>query len=242
MPTPNYQQAERYVMDRLEHDLPPELFYHGLHHTKDHVVPDTQTLAAAQGVCGEEALLLQTGALYHDIGFVEQYWDNEPFGARIAEETLPAFGYTPGHIEVVKGLILATQFPQRPQQLLEEILCDADLYNLGGEDSFWIAGERLIRERIAHQQAIPHGYRLPPTLYAWYERQCRFLENHSFFTTAAQQSQAQGKEHNLETIKTLLRNLDADVPRIPDDFNDSGSKRDVPLLTASTSFDTIAHS
>jgi predicted metal-dependent HD superfamily phosphohydrolase len=139
------------------------------------------------------------------MGFIEQYWDNEPVGVRIAEDTLPTFGYAAGQIEVVKGLILATRFPQSPENPLEQILCDADVYNLGGEESFWIAGDRLIRERIAHCNAIPPKFQPPHSLQEWWERQCRFLEIHSYFTVAAQLSREKGKQRNLETIRQLLR-------------------------------------
>lgn len=168
----------------------------------------TETLAETQGVSAEEMLLLRTGALYHDMGFIEQYWDNEPVGVRIAEDTLPTFGYTAGHIEVVRELILATRFPQSPNNPLEQILCDADLYNLGGEESFWIAGDRLIRERVAHCNAIPPKFQPPYSIYEWWDRQRQFLEVHSYFTEAAKVSREQGKQRNLETIRQLLRICD----------------------------------
>lgn len=204
MSTPNFVNAHKYVMQRLEDDLPPSLFYHAIHHTRDQVLRDTEALAETQGVSTEEMLLLRTGALYHDMGFIEQYWDNEPVGVRIAEETLPTFGYTAGQIEVVKGLILATRLPQSPQNPLEQILCDADVYNLGGEESFWIAGDRLIRERVAHCNAIPPEFQPPYSIQEWWERQCQFLEIHSYFTEAAQISRKKGKQRNLETIRQLL--------------------------------------
>lgn len=204
MSTPNVVNAQKYVIQRLRDDLPPALYYHAIHHTRDQVLPDTEALAEAQGVSSEEMLLLRTGALYHDTGFIEQYWDNEPAGVRIAEETLPTFGYTAGQIEVVRGLILATRFPQSPNNPLEQILCDADVYNLGGEESFWIAGDRLIRERVAHCNAIPPAFQPPHSIQEWWERQCRFLEIHTYFTDAAQRSRGKGKQHNLETLRQLL--------------------------------------
>jgi len=205
MSTPNFARAHAYVMQRLEDDLPPALFYHAIHHTRDQVLPDTEALAEAQGVSAEEMLLLGTGSLYHDTGFIEHYWDNEPVGVRIAEETLPTFGYTAGHIAVVRGLILATQFPQSPKNPLEQILCDADLYNLGGEESFWIAGERLIRERVAHCNVIPPEFHPPYSIQEWWGRQCRFLEIHMYFTAAARLSREKEKQRNLETLRQLLR-------------------------------------
>ena len=205
MSAPNFARAHAYVMQRLEDDLPPALFYHAIHHTRDQVLRDTEALAETQGVSAEEMLLLRTGALYHDIGFIEQYWDNEPVGVRIAEQTLPTFGYTAGHIEVVKELILATRFPQAPTNPLEHILCDADLYNLGGEESFWIAGDQLIRERMAYSNAIPPEFQPPYSIQEWWERQCRFLEIHAYFTEAAQRSREKGKRRNLETLRQFLR-------------------------------------
>ena len=56
MSTPNFVSAHKYVMQRLEDDLPPSRFYHAIHHTRDQVLRDTEALAETQGVSMENHL------------------------------------------------------------------------------------------------------------------------------------------------------------------------------------------
>jgi uncharacterized protein len=130
----SWEDAERYVLGRLERDLPPDLPYHGIHHTRDDVLPAVERLMELTGVGGEAKLLLRVAALYHDIGYVEQYAQNERIAVRIAEETLPGFGFSAAQIKAIAEIIMATQMPQAPSGLLARLMCDADLDALGRDD------------------------------------------------------------------------------------------------------------
>ena len=68
----NYSLAEKYVFSRLERELPATLYFHGPSHTRE-VLKTAERLADLESVSVEELFLLKTGALYHDIGFLEQY-------------------------------------------------------------------------------------------------------------------------------------------------------------------------
>src|SRR5690606_38456243 len=81
----NYMKAERYIMKLLREKLSPALHYHSISHTID-VTESAERIALLEGVQGEDLFILQTAATYHDAGFVEQYENNEPVGARMAEE------------------------------------------------------------------------------------------------------------------------------------------------------------
>ncbi len=195
MKKPNYAAAEKYVFKRLERKLSPDLFFHGLPHTRDDVLPAIERYARLEGISGEELILLKTGGLCHDMGFLEQYQNNEAIGARIARKFLPKFGYSQQHIEVISGIIIATQLPQNPKTNLEEIMCDADLDNLGRED-FYIKTE-LLRLELAKQ-----GIQKTPK--EWYEYLIVFLEQHHYFTQAAIQLRHKRKERHLMEIKEFF--------------------------------------
>jgi uncharacterized protein len=93
-------------------------------------------------------MLLRTGALYYDIGFVERTADHEAVSTWIAARVLPRFGYSPEQVLIIQGIIMATRLPQSPHTLLEEILADADLDVLGRDD-FFSRGQALRAEREA---------------------------------------------------------------------------------------------
>jgi uncharacterized protein len=192
---PDFEQAKAYIVGRLTHELAPDLYYHGPHHTLEEVVPAAERLAAMEGIKEGDWLLLHTAALYHDCGFLEQYVHNEPIAVRIAEEALPGFGYSKRQLRTIRGIILATEVPQRPHTHLEEIMCDADLDSLGRPDFFYLShGLRL--ELAAYGQ--------PTTLREWHEDQLRFLEVHTYFTESACALREPGKRRNIAELRELL--------------------------------------
>jgi len=176
------------------------LYYHGIHHTRDDVLPAVQRLAALAGVDEDDLLLLRTAALYHDTGYIEQYSNNEPVGARFARETLTNFGYTPAQIEAIVQMILATRMPQTPQNFLEALLCDADLDSLGRED--YLETSHNLRAELS-------VYGTPIPLPAWYRRQLDFLSSHTYFTGVARALRDAGKQANIRRLKELLAAAEA---------------------------------
>jgi uncharacterized protein len=195
---PDWDAAKAYVLGRLEAELPPNLYYHGLHHTRDDVLPATQRLSKMVGLDDDQALLLHTAALYHDIGYIEKYTQNECIAVVIAEETLPRFGYNSVQIERIGEIILATQMPQTPSDFLQELICDSDLDSLGRDD-FFTTSDWLLEELKAHGTQVE--------LAEWYQIQVRFLSEHQYFTEAARSIRDGGKEKNLEQLKARLKAL-----------------------------------
>src|SRR5438477_3878064 len=126
----DYERAKAFVFAKLTADLLPDLTYHGIHHTKD-VLTAVIMLAKAEQMSPSDTLLIKTAALYHDIGFTKQYKNHEEAGCEIARKSLPMFGYDPVQTEKICAMIMATKIPQTPQNILEQILCDADLDYLG---------------------------------------------------------------------------------------------------------------
>ncbi len=190
-----WERVRRDMLERLARELPPDLYYHGIHHTRDDVLPAAERLATRAGLDAEQSLLLKTAALYHDAGFLIQYQENEALGAAIAAETLPQFGYTPAQIASIQALIRATRMPQQPQDLLQSLLCDADLDSLGRAD--YLETSHNLRQELA-----AYGTRI--SLRDWYTRQLAFLSGHEYFTAAARSLRDAGKQENIAELKRRL--------------------------------------
>ena len=122
----DYKSATQFILNLLSTDLPPNLFYHGVHHTLD-VCEVIEKLAKDENVNDESVILLKTAAAFHDCGFVKQYFEHEAVAVDFAECYLPNYGYSVRQIKIVSRIILATQIPHKPANHLEEIICDADL-------------------------------------------------------------------------------------------------------------------
>lgn len=195
MDTPRFEEAWAYALHRLENGLSPKLLYHSVSHTRDDVVPGVSRLAAMEGIEGIELSLLITAAWFHDLGFVKQPQYHELISVRIATEVLPDYGFAYDQVETVKWAILATALPQKPQNLLEAILTDADLDVLGRED--YRAGNSNLRRELAL-------YGTEYTDAEWYSRQLAFLESHTYFTASARMLREGGEKKNRQDLITLL--------------------------------------
>jgi ligand-binding sensor domain-containing protein/class 3 adenylate cyclase/predicted metal-dependent HD superfamily phosphohydrolase len=194
----NYRKAEKYIVKRLEKELPHNLHYHDLRHTTD-VCAAVERLALMEGIEGDDIFLLKTAALYHDAGFVHQYADNEDIGAALAQEVLPRFGYSQEQIETIGKLIQATKVPQKPNNHLEQIICDADLDYLGGDEFHFIA-DKLKRE-LMERNIINNDKQ-------WDELQVKFLEAHTYFTKTAIELRRTNKLARVEELKEKLKNYE----------------------------------
>ena len=189
-----YYKTEHHVIQMLEAGLDSNLYYHGIHHTKD-VVKSVERLALLEGVTDEGLFLLKTAAIFHDAGFLESYQHNEPIGARMAEEILPQYGYTEDHIQTIKELIFVTQIPHKPTNKLQEIICDADLDYLGREDFTEIADK--LRRELKERKFISSDQK-------WDEIQIAFLNQHTYFTKTAIQTRQKMKEKNIGIVQERL--------------------------------------
>ena len=189
-----FNEAKDFILKRLDKELLPNLFYHGLHHTKD-VCQAADELAFAENVHGESLLLLRTAAAFHDSGFTREYLNNEPLAVSLAEQHLPQFGYTPAQIKTIGGIILSTCIPQRPTCHIEEIMCDADLDYLGRDDFFAIS-ETLKEEWLA--------YAIVSSEEEFNIKQVKFFTQHAYFTrTAKERREAKKQEHLIELKKRI---------------------------------------
>lgn len=193
---PDYEGAKQYVLGRLASELSPDLLYHGLRHTRDDVLPAAIRLGRAEGVKEQDLMLLQTAALYHDAGFLVARQDHERHSMDLARAALPRFGYSAGQIETVCGIIAATRLPQRPENLLQELMCDADLDLLGRDDFMKLNYELLMEVRRVTGRLISDA--------DWLRAQVQFLCNHRYFTAAARASRAEGEKRNIALLDAAL--------------------------------------
>lgn len=181
-------------MQELEQGLPEWLTYHNPEHTK-YVLHQAERIAIYEEVKGRELLLVMVAALYHDIGFLIQSKDHEILGCRRASEDLEKEDFTKDEVSQICNMIKVTQVPQKPKNLLEKIVADADLEYLGTEN-FNAFSTNLYRE-LRHLQPD-----LTPL--KWDEIQIKFLTNHSYHTSYCKKYRTPGKEKNLEMVRKRL--------------------------------------
>jgi predicted metal-dependent HD superfamily phosphohydrolase len=190
----DFVSVEKYT-DHLLHSLPAKLFYHNATHAHD-VCDAALKLGEKEGVSEDSLLLLKTAALFHDMGYLVTYHDNEKDAVKIIRKDLPGLGYSNTRIQQIASLILATRMPQKPKNKLQKILCDADLGNLGRND--FLPNTKLIWKEM-------QAYNVPVKEREWYKKSLQLLENHHYHTPAARALWDSGKKKNLTLLKRLLR-------------------------------------
>jgi hypothetical protein len=92
----------------------------------------------------------------------------------------------------VKNCIIATRIPQRPANLLEEIVCDADLYHFGTDD--FPFQDKLMRKEA---EALNH---LHIDKDEWRKGTIMLLENHHYHTKYCKELLNKKKKQNLEKL------------------------------------------
>ena len=189
-----FDDLEDLIMVKLEKGLPKNLYYHNLKHTID-VLTQVELIGRKENVSDEEMLMLKTAALFHDAGFLLGYDDHELLGVKLAKEILPEFKYTEEQIQIISELIYVTKIPPQPTNLLEEIICDADLDYLGRTD-FIPVSQNLFRELYEHGKI--------KTIQEWNKIQVSFISSHQYYTETAQNIREVNKQKQLEKIKAMV--------------------------------------
>lgn len=180
-----------YVIEKLERDLPDYVKYHSVEHTKM-VLHNVLLISQNENIKSEDVFILKVAALFHDIGFIIKKENHEESSCEIASDSLKKFGFKNEHINQVRGLIMATKIPQKPNSYLGAILADADLMYLGTDDfTFW--SEKLYEEILFHQPTLSR--------IEWNEIQYKFISKHKFHTEFCK---IHYKNKKLQNLKKLL--------------------------------------
>ncbi|MGC9330257.1 MAG: adenylate/guanylate cyclase domain-containing protein [Bacteroidales bacterium] len=188
------QDLQNDIFEKLEKNLPKNLYYHNLKHTIN-VYYQTEMLARNEGVSDEEMLLLKTAALMHDTGYLISYDHHEEKGVELTQKTLPTYQYNKNQIDKICELIMATKMPPKPKNKLEEIICDADLDYLGRPD-FIPMSQNFFRELFERNKI--------GTIEQWNKMQIKFMEKHRFFTATARKTREPEKQKRLAELKQML--------------------------------------
>lgn len=189
-----FKMIQEDILDQLQRNLPTNLYYHNLKHTIN-VLYIVEDLAREEGVDDEDMLLLKCAALFHDAGFMVSYDNNEEIGAKMAGQTLQKYNFTEEQIATVKRLINATKMPPKPKDLLEKIICDADVDYLGRPDFIPIS-QNLFRELFERGKIN--------TIEQWNKMQYKFILSHNYYTITARRNRDAGKKLVIEELKELI--------------------------------------
>ncbi|WP_214653021.1 HD domain-containing protein [Mucilaginibacter segetis] len=157
-------------------------------HTYDVFLAATE-MAVAGGNNSEDIQILQLATLFHDTGYLFEYTGHEEKSKLIAANFLLREDCPEALIDGVVDAIDATKVPQQPQNDIQRIICDADLFHLAHPDYPNFAN-CLRNEWAVHLKK-------EFTDDEWRINNLKFMQQHHYFT-----------EYGIHTLNTLkLQNL-----------------------------------
>ena len=185
--------ARTFVSGLFLNKVNKSIRFHNLDHTQG-VVMAGEEMAEYYQLGDEDRLALYIAAWFHDTGFSSgEAHGHEDVSIRLASNFLQENNADPAFIQKVVSCIEATKLPQSPKNLIEQILCDADLFHLGTDE--FKNKNKLLRQELTgfSKQDISKKQ--------WRKMNISFLESHKYFTDYGRRKLQPVKEKNLEELK-----------------------------------------
>ncbi|MGN6617887.1 MAG: Pycsar system effector family protein [Ilyomonas sp.] len=190
-----YKKAEEYVTALFEKMPDPKLVYHNLRHTKD-VVERVKEIAEHYYLNERDKIILYTAAWFHDTGHLFTSMDkHEERSVEEMRKFMEIYSNQEDLVAEIEDCILSTKFPTHPNNLLQQIICDADTYNFGTKE-FREINKPMYEEYVLREGEI--------TKQQWDEKRLKLLETHQYYTTYCKELLNEGKKQNRKKLKKKI--------------------------------------
>src|SRR5688572_18918793 len=146
-------KARNYVKDLFREKYDPRATYHSFEHTRE-VADAALKIGKQSSLRLDELEVVVLAAWFHDTGYLFRKEDHESSSAETAAFFLRKERYPEEKIRRVTECILATRLNHKPENLLEEVIHDADFINLANTDN-------LRQSELLRQECINFGGKEP---------------------------------------------------------------------------------
>lgn len=190
------EEASEFVYELFKNKLPSHYIYHNYRHTEE-VADAARKIAGKMNLSDEDTEIVTLAAWFHDTGFIERSQNHEDVSIEIAQKFLADHNYSREKTEKITGCINATRFPNSPENMLEEIIADADLFHLGTKEY----NGRTDLLRIEWEKAANKKY----TDLEWLKINTDFLASHKYYTRYAKKTLDDSKAETLVKLQKEYR-------------------------------------
>ncbi len=191
-PSALLRAAQEFASQLITTKVSKEVTFHTLQHTRE-VVAACVKIAEQENLTEEDTLALHIAAWLHDTGYsAGKAKGHEQVSVQHMDEFFSIHPVEEVFAEKVKGCILATRMPQNPQNRIEEIICDADLFHLGSPD--FKEKSRLLREELCEFNGEKWSKK------DWRQNNIAFLEAHNYFTAYGRKVLQPAKDEHLARL------------------------------------------
>lgn len=191
--------VENHVRELFKQRSTAENIYHNIEHTTE-VVDISQKIAELENLSSDDTEMLIIASWFHDTGYFHCCHGHEDQSSEYARDFLQKNNYPNEKIEKVIECIKATKIPHSPKNKIEEIICDADLQNLGMKD-----GEK--RSELLRKEFEMKGIKKLSDI-EWIKMSLEFFKKHKYYTDYAKKEFEVQKNHNQNRLKQKLKDLE----------------------------------
>ena len=189
-------KAKDYVESLFKDKLSSVYFYHNFIHTT-FTVNKAEEILKNTDVSKEDQEKVLLALWFHDTGYIECAKDHEEAGVKIAENFLRNEGYPEKDTDEVGQLILATKITYQPQNLLEQIVKDADCSHFASHDYNDISDALRKEWELTNVRCFSND--------EWNAGNLDMLKNkHRFYTDYAKKNWQPMKDKNIKKIEKKL--------------------------------------
>lgn len=189
------KQTEQYVTGLYESGGENNLVYHSLAHTRN-VVDHANEIAAHYDMSEKDIIILNVAAWFHDVGHLFQNPSgHEEKSAEMMRNWIETKDIYAALADDIADTIRHTQVDRQPDNLLQEIIKDADTYHFGTRELKGM--DKLMRKEMKLRN-------LNTFLMDWDKNTLMLLERHQFYTDYAKNMLDRGKKKNIEKLRKKL--------------------------------------
>lgn len=190
-------KTEDFATDILVNKLDSNFLYHNLRHTQ-RVVKSSKELLQFYNLNEKESDAVVVAAWLHDTGYTKGTENHERSSCEIAKVFLREQECSEEFTQEVCDLIMATVRNHEPQNLLEEIMRDADSSHLG-QTSYADTSE-MLREELSLLGIADYSPK------EWRKTNIKmFQTEHRFYTDYAKSNWQEGKDSNLKKLVKKIK-------------------------------------
>lgn len=203
-----YKRVETYVSEMFQQSNDPKLIYHNLQHTQK-VVSRAKEIADHYNLIESDMLIVNVAAWFHDTGYIAaEPAVHEEKSVQLMRDFMKEFPDEGDLVKSIEECILATKPGVKPSNLLQQVMADADTYNLGTKE-FNTTNFQVYKEYTLRNGHI--------SMQEWNKRALKFLRQHQYYTSYCKELLVETKKKNIKKIKkNIEENKDDTTPAVID--------------------------
>lgn len=189
------QKASQFVLDYLNNNLGTNFIYHNYQHAY-YVVSKIKELIQAENLTEDEKEIVFLAGWFHDIGYTVDKAKHEDHSMAIAKKYLERHHYDVAKTAQVLACINATKLHEKPTNLLEEIVFDADFAHLA--DKNYETFSATLRLEFENIKCGVYSKK------EWLEENIKVFNEHKYYTKYANLNWNPQKNENLKALYKQL--------------------------------------